>query len=110
MKPQLTHQNNYCKTGIKLFPACDLQNFFSYAEALLLLLFTFFSTQSIAQETEALLPPVGTWTPITNLAPDPNGGVMILLSDGTVIAKTSSRGGDGIGNVWNRLQPDITGS
>jgi len=45
----------------------------------------------------------GTWTPLTNLAPDDNGGVMILLSDGTVMAKTFSGGTDGIGNVWNKL-------
>jgi len=52
----------------------------------------------------------GTWTPLTNLAPDDNGGVMILLSDGTVMAKTFSGGTDGIGNVWNKLTPDIHGS
>ncbi len=52
----------------------------------------------------------GNWTPITALAPDYNGGVMILLSDGTVIAKTSSGGGDGVGSIWDRLTPDIHGS
>src|SRR4051794_17633945 len=52
----------------------------------------------------------GTWTPLTHLAPDFNGGVMILLSDGTVMAKTFSGGGDGYGNVWDKLTPDSHGS
>src|SRR3954447_21318495 len=50
------------------------------------------------------------WTPLSNLAPDPNLGVMLLLSNGTVMCKTSSGGGDGIGNTWNLLTPDIHGS
>ncbi len=52
----------------------------------------------------------GTWTPVTTVAPDYNGGVMLLLSDGTVIAKTYTGGTDGIGNVWDKLKPDTTGS
>lgn len=53
---------------------------------------------------------VGTWTPLATLAPNANSGVMLVLSDGTVICKTSSGGSDGYGNVWNKLTPDITGS
>ena len=52
----------------------------------------------------------GTWTPIASLAPDTNNGVTLLLSDGTVIVKTRSGGGDGYGNIWNKLTPDIHGS
>jgi hypothetical protein len=52
----------------------------------------------------------GFWTPIATLAPDSNGGGMLLLSDGTVIAKSFSGGNDGIGNIYNRLTPDIHGS
>jgi len=52
----------------------------------------------------------GTWVPLTNLAPDLNEGVMLLLTDGTVIVKTMSGGGDSFGNVWNKLTPDSTGS
>lgn len=110
MKHQLPNQNSFCKTGIKLFPTCSLPNFFNYPEALLLLLFTFFSWLSKAQKPGALLPPAVSFTPLTRLAPDANGGIMLLLSDGTVMAKTFSGGGDGIGNVWDRLTPDINGS
>src|SRR6185436_14448354 len=64
-------------------------------------LFTFFSSQSISQ---------GIWTPLTNLCPDLSGGGLLLLSDGTVLAKTESGGTGGIGNIWNKLTPDIHGS
>ena len=52
----------------------------------------------------------GTWTPISTVAPDSCGGVMILLSDGSVIAKAYTGGADSIGSVWNKLTPDIHGS
>lgn len=52
----------------------------------------------------------GSWTPISTLAPDSCGGVMILLSDGSVIAKAYTGGADSIGSVWNKLTPDIHGS
>jgi len=45
----------------------------------------------------------GTWTALTNLAPNPNGGVMLVLSDGSVMCKTFSGGTDGYGNLWDRL-------
>jgi len=53
---------------------------------------------------------LGFWTPLASLAPDQNGGVMILLSDGSVMAKTDAGGGDGIGSIWDKLTPDIHGS
>src|SRR5665213_514734 len=53
---------------------------------------------------------ISMWMPITNLAPDYNGGGMLLLSDGTVICKTYSGGNDGIGSIYDRLTPDSTGS
>jgi hypothetical protein len=53
---------------------------------------------------------IGFWTPVATLAPDSNAGVMILLSDGTVLCKTLSGGTDGIGNIWDKLTPDINGS
>ena len=52
----------------------------------------------------------GTWTPLANLAPDSCGGVMLLLSDGTVIAKSYTGGNDSIGSSWSHLTPDIHGS
>ena len=38
------------------------------------------------------------------------GGVMLVLSDGTVMCKTYAGGTDGIGNTWDRLTPDANGS
>ena len=51
----------------------------------------------------------GTWTPLVHKAPG-SIGLMMLMSDGTVMAKSSSGGGDGYGNIWYRLTPDSTGS
>lgn len=52
----------------------------------------------------------GTWTPLANPSPDYNAGVILLLPDGTVLAKTSSGSADVYGNMWDRLTPDIHGS
>lgn len=52
----------------------------------------------------------GTWIPVKTPAPDPALGVMLLLSDGTVICKSSAGGTDGIGTVWDKLTPDSKGS
>ncbi|NNV56818.1 T9SS type A sorting domain-containing protein [Limnovirga soli] len=52
----------------------------------------------------------GTWSTVTNICPAANAGVMLILSDGTVMCKTSAGGTDGIGNTWYRLKPDATGS
>jgi hypothetical protein len=53
---------------------------------------------------------VGTWTPLTNQSPDPNNGVMLLMTDGTVICHTTSGGNLGDGTIFDRLTPDSTGS
>ncbi len=63
-----------------------------------------FSRQSYAQ---------GTWVPIASPAPDTSFGQMLLLTDGSVIVKTSFDTTSGLlieGNVWDRLVPDIHGS
>jgi len=52
----------------------------------------------------------GTWTALNLPAPDPNAGEMMLLSDGSVIAKTIAGMGDTVGSIWDRLTPDIHGS
>ena len=52
---------------------------------------------------------VGTWSAVKNQAQFGSGGLMLLLSDGTVMSKTSS-GGSGNGNIWLRLTPDSKGS
>jgi hypothetical protein len=45
----------------------------------------------------------GTWTPLTNQAPAPVG-LMMLLTDGTVIASDQS-----VSNAWYKLTPDSQG-
>ncbi len=50
----------------------------------------------------------GTWTALTNPAPNANQGVLFLLSDGTVLCKTG--GGGGSGFIYNKLTPTTTGS
>jgi len=50
----------------------------------------------------------GTWTALANQAPNPNQGVMLLLTDGTVICANTS--GFGYGTGWDRLTPDASGS
>jgi len=52
----------------------------------------------------------GVWTPVTALAPHANHGVMLLLSDGTVMCHSNSGGSDGNGTLWDKLTPDINGS
>ncbi len=51
---------------------------------------------------------IGTWTALTNKAPNNCNGVMLLLTDGTVICKDDAGTGQGTG--WNKLTPDNTGS
>jgi Secretion system C-terminal sorting domain/Galactose oxidase, central domain len=52
----------------------------------------------------------GTWIPIAKPSPDFNNGVMLLLSDGSVLAKSCKGGIDTLGNRWDRLVPDTNGS
>lgn len=51
----------------------------------------------------------GTWTALTNIAPD-NIDTMLLLSDGTVMAASGEPNSGHIGNAWYRLTPDTNGS
>ena len=67
----------------------------------LLLGIFFTSSTAIAQ---------GTWTTLANTAPHQNLGVLVLLSDGTVICHSNSGGGDGYGNTWDKLTPNASGS
>ncbi|MEP6681660.1 MAG: T9SS type A sorting domain-containing protein [Parafilimonas sp.] len=63
--------------------------------------FGFLSQNSFAQ---------GTWTAVTNVAPNTCFGEMLVLSDGTILCKSSGGGNDGYGNTYNRLTPDANGS
>ena len=51
----------------------------------------------------------GTWKQVATTSPDLNAGVMLLLTNGTVMVKTKT-GFDGSGNYWNKLIPDVNGS
>ena len=51
---------------------------------------------------------IGTWTEVATTAPHANEGVMLLLTDGTVICHTTQGGSYGTG--WDKLTPDSTGS
>ena len=53
---------------------------------------------------------VGSWTALASAAPFNSGGGMVLLSDGTVMAKSQSGGSDGYGNTYYKLTPSSTGS
>ena len=52
----------------------------------------------------------GTWTAVTAPAPNPSIGGFVVLTDGTILCKTASGTNDGIGNIWDKLTPDIHGS
>ncbi len=58
-----------------------------------------FVCQSVAQ---------GTWSTVTAHAPHANSGVMLVMTNGTIMCKTSS--GSSNGNVWDILTPDAHGS
>lgn len=72
-----------------------------YFISLFLITMIVFGNQSVAQ---------GAFTALTNTAPAGNNGVMLLLSNGTVMCKSNAGGGDGYGNQWNLLTPDASGS
>jgi hypothetical protein len=63
-------------------------------------LLLFVSTITIAQ--------TGTWTPLVNQSNNNNAGLMLLLSDGSVIVPTFPNGF--VGNTWQKLTPDSAGS
>ena len=56
----------------------------------------------------------GTWTALRDTAPQLNAGVMLLLTDGTIITTTTTDPNavwdDSCGPGWNKLTPDSTGS
>src|SRR5262249_25665671 len=54
---------------------------------------------------ERTVPDSGTWTALSNAAPSPNLGTMILLTDGTVMVQ-----GANTTSSWYKLTPTATGS
>jgi hypothetical protein len=95
-----------------------IRNYFSHSKALLLVCVLFFSQLTSAQQavsTTVKLAPaatptitIGTWAKVATKAPHANCGVMLLLTDGTVVAHNTSGTGEGTG--WDRLTPSATGS
>ncbi len=77
-----------------------VNDFQSICYATTLILVSICTTHSIAQ--------TGTWSAVTNIAPHTNAGVMLLMTDGSILCKTSSGGTQG--NVWDKLTPDSHGS
>jgi len=51
----------------------------------------------------------GFWLPIAELAPNYNHGVPLLLSDGSVMALSSSNRSDTLGDLWSKLTPNSNG-
>ena len=50
----------------------------------------------------------GTWTAVANQSPNPNMGVMVLMTDGTVLCHNATGGNYGTG--WDKLTPNASGS
>jgi hypothetical protein len=92
MKLNLENQQNKIKSVRK-------KRSYYMLSLLLLLFFLISGMPSNAQ---------GTWTKFNNLAPQPSGGLTVLLSDGSLLARAAA--GTGSGNAWMRLTPDTHGS
>jgi hypothetical protein len=101
MKTQLFNHINKPTTGRFLFHTSGFGKLLNYFTILILTSFTLIAKQGNAQ---------GTWTQVKQNSPDNYGGQMLLLTDGTVIIKSEAGGGDGVGNIWEKLTPDIHGS
>jgi hypothetical protein len=66
------------------------------------------ATAPVAHPT-ATVTPEGTWTPLVNPVPE-NVGLMMLLTDGTVLASGNNGNlGTGGDNTWYKLTPDSQG-
>ena len=101
MKKEVPNQLISRKTGTHHLRTSAQRIASGYLMIPIVLLFALLSAQTHAQ---------GTWTKIAAKAPDKNGGGMLVLSDGTVLAKSFSGGTDGYGNLYDKLTPDIHGS
>lgn len=97
MKKVLPEQSIGSKTPTRIFHKAFWQN----QRGLMALAFMLLFGATYAQ---------GTWSPVVANCPAAGAGVMLLLSDGTVMCKTNAGGTDGIGNTWYKLTPDKRGS
>ncbi len=73
-------------------------------------LLKFFTLMVYVISVESNLGAQGTWTPLKNLAPDYNGGTMIVLTDGTIMCMTETVWSGPWEDTWDVLTPDSTGS
>jgi len=87
------HINAFQRHNVSLLKKERPVIFFAFT----ILLFTVISFQLKAQ---------GTWNAVAMPCPGQGGGALILLSDGSVMCKTSAGGLDGYGNTWYQLKPD----
>jgi hypothetical protein len=101
MKTQALKQIKKRRTGTILFQIASSGKLLNYFPILFFASFIFSTNCIYAQ---------GTWTQVKQNSPDTYGGQMLLLTDGTVIIKSEAGGGDGVGNIWEKLTPDIHGS
>jgi hypothetical protein len=99
MLPQLHMLPGYYNRSEKPFSVYPCRPKGSHLKPLLSILFLIVAGITNAQ-----------WTALSNGAPNNNNGVMLLLSNGTVMCKSDAGGGDGVGNTWNLLTPDANGS
>jgi hypothetical protein len=97
MQPKLHNQACYTRPS-KPFIITTFNRRSTYVTLLLFMLSFIVSQRTVAQ-----------WAPVTHLAPNRNAGVMLLLSNGTVMC-VSDNVGNGVGSAWNVLTPDATGS
>jgi len=88
------------KTRKSGFKNTKLWNYVNHTNATFVAILLFLAPCSYAQ--------TGTWTALTNLAPHENMGVMLLLTNGTVMCHDTVGGTYGKG--WDLLTPDATGS
>ena len=70
------------------------------------LLLTVFSVLLLSIQSDAQ----GTWLPVHRPSPDYFNGLTLLLSDGSLMVKTTPGHKDTAGATWDRLTPDINGS
>jgi PKD repeat protein len=99
MLSKSTNQNNMLQIATKARP---IEGLCASWKAIMAAIFCLLIGQAHAQ--------VGTWTALTNKAPDPNNGVMVLMSDGRVMCHSTAGGTLGDGTIWDILTPDSTGS
>ncbi len=100
MKQQLQNESRTVENGTLLSIILNGKKKLLIIPFLTMILFSSLDLSTSAQ---------GTWANVSAIAPDSSGGVMLLLSDGTVISK-SFAGGSSYGNTWDKLTPDIHGS